>query len=177
VAGVAPLLGSEPAAHLAAAAVRIGYLLSVAGSFVLLLFPLRHVLADVLLGGHDALQRRWLPATAGLVASAYATACYLPSIWGALSLVGATATTAQAWIVPSLVMLALERQLAAGMGGGGAGTGAAAAGFGKGDGGAVARWARAGRVAVAGLILIVGSAMFANAIVGEVLRRVAAQTL
>jgi len=107
---MSPLLGSDLAAHAAALAVRCGYLLSLAGSFVLLLFPLRHVLADVLLGGHDALSARWAPATAGLVATAYLTACFLPSIWTALSLVGATATTMQAWIIPSLLVLVLERR-------------------------------------------------------------------
>jgi hypothetical protein len=94
---IAQLLGSAPAAHAAAFAVRAGYLLSLTGSFTLLLFPLRHVIADVALGGHDALAGSawWLPATAGLAVSAYLTACFLPSIWGALSLTGATATTMQ----------------------------------------------------------------------------------
>jgi hypothetical protein len=46
-ARMAPILGSEAAARAAALAVRAGYLLSLAGSFLLLLFPLRHVLAEV----------------------------------------------------------------------------------------------------------------------------------
>jgi hypothetical protein len=53
----------------------------------------------VLGGGHEELSgsnARWLATTLGLTGTAYATACYLPGIWGALSLVGATAATAQA---------------------------------------------------------------------------------
>lgn len=158
VATMTPLLRYAAAARAAALAVRVGYLLSVAGSFVLLLFPLRHVIADVALGGHDALAPRWVPVTAVLIGSAYCTACYLPSIWGALSFVGATATTTQAWIVPALVMLALERAAPG-----------AAAGAPKRGGAAAA----AARRAVAGVILVVGVLMFANAVVGEVLPRLA----
>ena len=168
-----PLLRTEAAAHAAALAVRAGYLLSIAGSFVLLLFPLRHVIADVVLGGHDALAPRWIPVTAALIGSAYGTACYLPSIWGALSLVGATATTTQAWIVPSLLILAVERAAAKGalqlpL------LAAAGAGGKPGGGGGGGGWARVGRRAVAWVILVIGVLMFANAIIGEALKRVPA---
>ncbi|KAI8475249.1 MAG: transmembrane amino acid transporter protein-domain-containing protein [Monoraphidium minutum] len=113
VAAMTPLLGGAAPAHAAALVVRIGYLLSLTGSFVLLLFPARQVLAEVLLGGHDALAAAWLPATAALTASVYLTAVFLPSIWGALSLVGATAVTVQAWLAPALLVLASERAAAA----------------------------------------------------------------
>jgi len=112
VEDMTPLLRSDLLARAAALTVRGGYLLSLMGSFVLLLFPLRHVLADVLLGGHDALSSRWVPVTACIVGTSYFTACFLPTIWGALTLVGATATTTLSWIIPALLILAVERIVA-----------------------------------------------------------------
>ncbi|GBF92964.1 amino acid transporter [Raphidocelis subcapitata] len=172
-ARMAPILGSEAAARGAALVVRAGYLLSLTGSFLLLLFPLRHVLGEVLLGGHEELaassNRRWLGATAALTGTAYATACFLPGIWGALSLVGATAATAQAWIIPSLIILALDskRLLSSGGGGGGGAEAGPAAAAGAGSG--AAGWARARRRGAAGVILVVGVFMFAQAFVGAFL--------
>ncbi|KAI8474958.1 MAG: transmembrane amino acid transporter protein-domain-containing protein [Monoraphidium minutum] len=168
-AAMAPLLRSLTAARAAALAVRAGYLLSIAGSFTLLLFPLRHVIADVALGGHDALARRWLPVSAALIASAAATAAALPSIWGALALVGATATTAQAWIVPALIILSLERAAARRERSGGGEAGGLAGGKARASG--AARAAAVGRSCVAWLILLLGAGMFANAVLGEAARR------
>lgn len=164
-----PLLASAALAHAAALTLRIGYLLSLTGSFILLLFPLRHVLADVLLSGHDALASRWLPVTFGLTVTAYLTACFLPSIWGALSLVGATAATTQAWIIPSLVIMALDRMQGAGAGGGGVIAGAHGTADDAG-GGRGLLW-RAGRLVLSGVILVVGVAMFFNAILDAVVKR------
>ncbi len=125
VEAMAPLLGSDLLARAAALAVRAGYLMSLMGSFVLLLFPLRHVLADVLLGSHDALTARWIPVTAAIMGTSFCTACFLPTIWDALTLVGATATTTLSWIIPALLILAVERR-GRGRGRGGAGKGAGA---------------------------------------------------
>jgi hypothetical protein len=190
VAAMAPLIGDVPA-RAAALAVRTGYLLSLLGSFVLLLFPLRHVLADVWLGGHDALAPRWLPVTIGLTAAAFLVACFLSSIFDALSVVGATATTTLSWIIPALLMLVVERRgLLRARPGDGAGAAASAAtnaeegkapgGAGGGDGGAAKRVARraraasAARQALAVAIFVIGVLMFANAIVGAVVSRLRA---
>lgn len=50
-----------------------------------------------------------MPLTTLLVVSCAAIGAYLPSIWGALALVGATASTMQAFIIPGLIVLAVER--------------------------------------------------------------------
>lgn len=94
------------------------------------------MLADVALGGAPALSRRWLPATAALTASAYATACYLPSIWDALTLVGATSTTVQSWIMPALIILCVERR---GRGRGDVGGGGSESGGGSAGGGSAGK--------------------------------------
>jgi hypothetical protein len=54
-------------------------------------------------------QKHWLLITTLIVVSASAIGCYLPSIWGALALVGATTSTVQAFIIPGLVILSVER--------------------------------------------------------------------
>jgi hypothetical protein len=70
-------------------------------------------LADQFLpGGQAAVQKHWLLVTSIIVVSAGAIGCYLPSIWGALALVGATTSTVQAFIIPGLVVLSVERQAA-----------------------------------------------------------------
>jgi hypothetical protein len=72
-------------------------------------------LADQFLpGGQAAVQKHWLLVTSLIVVSAGAIGCYLPSIWGALALVGATTSTVQAFIIPGLVILSVERQAARG---------------------------------------------------------------
>jgi hypothetical protein len=143
----------------------------------------RQVIADVALGGHAPPAAEapppanWLASTGGLVATAYLTACFLPGIWGALSLTGATATTAQAWIIPALLILALEPggcRRRRGKAGGGPGAVAPLAEEGGGGGGAGGEEGKAGeggaaasaaRRAAAGLILAVGVVLFANAFV------------
>jgi hypothetical protein len=57
-------------------------------------------------------QKHWLLITTLIVVSASAIGCYLPSIWGALALVGATTSTVQAFIIPGLVILSVERAAA-----------------------------------------------------------------
>jgi hypothetical protein len=189
VAAMAPLIGDLPA-RAAALSVRAGYLLSLLGSFLLLLFPLRHVLADVFLGGHDALASRWIPVTLLLTAVAYGTACFLASIFSALSLVGATATTMLSWVIPALLILVVERRgLAQRTAGGGAPAGAEAEAPGAEEGKAAgkdggvaaggvgwtrARAASAARQCLAAVIFCVGVLMFANAVVGAVMSRFSA---
>jgi hypothetical protein len=59
-------------------------------------------------------QQHWQWLTVALVSTVYGIACFVPSIWGVLGLVGATASTVQAWIIPGLVILTLNRLQAAG---------------------------------------------------------------
>jgi amino acid permease len=109
VAAMGPLIGPA-AAVVMSFAVRVGYLLSIIGSYVLLSYPLRQCIGDLMLpGGQRAVQQHWTTLTVLLVGSVFAIACYLPSIWGALALIGATASTVQAFIVPGLVILAVDR--------------------------------------------------------------------
>lgn len=109
VAAMGPLIG--PAAALVmAGAVRVGYLLSLVGSYVLLCYPLRQCIGDLMLpGGQRAVFENWQVLTVALVGSVYGIGCYLPSIWGALAMIGATASTVQAFIIPGLVVLSVER--------------------------------------------------------------------
>jgi amino acid permease len=112
-AAMGPLVGHVPA-HLIACTVRFGYLFSLVGSYVLLTYPLRQCIGDVVWGDQDAVQQHWQWLTVGLVSTVYGIACFVPSIWGVLGLVGATASTVQAWIIPGLVILTLNRLQAAG---------------------------------------------------------------
>lgn len=73
-------------------------------------------LADQFLpGGQATVKKHWMLITTLIVASAGAIGCYLPSIWGALALVGATTSTVQAFIIPGLVILSVERAAARGL--------------------------------------------------------------
>jgi solute carrier family 38 (sodium-coupled neutral amino acid transporter), member 2 len=107
-AAFAPMIDAGAAAA-AAGAVRVGYLASIVGSFVLLTHPLRQCIGDLLLGGQRAVAAHWQVMTLVLVGGAYAVGCFVPTIWSALALVGATTSTVQAFIVPGLVVLAAQR--------------------------------------------------------------------
>jgi amino acid permease len=109
VEAISPLIGFYPA-HIVACVVRFGYLCSLVGSYVLLCFPLRQCLGEVVLSGQEDVERLWLPLTAGLVSTVYCIACFVPSIWGVLGFVGATASTVQAWIMPGLIMWVISQQ-------------------------------------------------------------------
>lgn len=73
------------------------------------------------------MQKHWLRITTLLVLSASAIGCYLPSIWGALALVGATTSTVQAFIIPGLVIISVERVAAKALAASSSHTGRAAA--------------------------------------------------
>ncbi|KAF6236268.1 transmembrane amino acid transporter protein-domain-containing protein [Scenedesmus sp. NREL 46B-D3] len=181
VAAMGPLIGPA-AAVVMSFAVRVGYLLSIIGSYVLLCYPLRQCIGDLMLpGGQRAVQQHWTTLTALLVGTVFAIACYLPSIWGALALIGATASTVQAFIVPGLVILAVDR-VESTKAATAAATAAAAAGAGRPDstrvpllhasgGGAVAGAAPGSaaakllRQATAVFVIVLGVGLFANSIV------------
>lgn len=89
---------------------RGGFLVSLLGSFALLMFPLRTCLIELLWGGKvlkglsgpakaTAVSRLegqyYAPLTYGILASTVATAVLVPDIWAALSIVGDLASTMQ----------------------------------------------------------------------------------
>eukprot|EP00882_Tetradesmus_deserticola_P012493 GHRQ01013239.1.p1 GENE.GHRQ01013239.1~~GHRQ01013239.1.p1 ORF type:complete len:419 (-),score=149.38 GHRQ01013239.1:346-1602(-) len=180
VAAMGPLIGSA-AAVVMSFAVRVGYLLSIIGSYVLLCYPLRQCIGDLLLpGGQRAVQQHWTMLTGLLVGSVFAIACYLPSIWGALALIGATASTVQAFIIPGLIILAVDR-----LEGTKAATAAAAAGNGRLDSTRVpllhasavgaapgaasgSTAAKLSRQVTAVFVIALGVGLFANSIVDNV---------
>ena len=92
------------------ALVRGGFLVSLLGSFALLMFPLRTCLIELLWGGKDLKgtsgpakaaavgrieSQYYAPLTYGILASTVATAVLVPDIWAALSIVGDLASTMQ----------------------------------------------------------------------------------
>jgi len=92
------------------ALVRGGFLVSLLGSFALLMYPLRTCLIELLWGGKQLKglsgsakaaavskieQQHFAPITYGILASTVATAVLVPDIWAALSIVGDLASTMQ----------------------------------------------------------------------------------
>lgn len=92
------------------ALVRGGFLVSLLGSFALLMYPLRTCLIELLWGGKDLKgtsgaakaaavsriqQQYYVPLTYGILTSTVATAVLVPDIWAALSIVGDLASTMQ----------------------------------------------------------------------------------
>lgn len=119
--GMAPLIGST-AAQALSALVRGGFLVSLLGSFALLMYPLRTCLIELLWGGKQLKglsgsakaaavskieQQHFAPITYGILASTVATAVLVPDIWAALSIVGDLASTMQAFVIPGLLGLGL----------------------------------------------------------------------
>jgi ABC-type phosphate transport system permease subunit len=102
--------------------VRGGFLVSLLGSYVLLMYPLRSCIAELAFGKAEAakksatsssnqlsdLENKWFfPLTYGILLSTTAVAVLVPNIWAALSVVGDLASTVQAFILPALIGLAL----------------------------------------------------------------------
>jgi hypothetical protein len=92
------------------ALVRGGFLVSLLGSFALLMFPLRTCLIELLWGGKELKgtsgpakaaavskiqSQYYAPLTYGILAATVATAVLVPDIWAALSIVGDLASTMQ----------------------------------------------------------------------------------
>jgi amino acid permease len=119
--GMAGLLGPQLASVLSVV-VRGGFLVSLLGSFALLMFPLRTCLIELIWNKQLAAagsgpakaavtgeieQKHYTVLTYGILASTVATAVLVPDIWAALSIVGDLASTVQAFVVPALIGLAL----------------------------------------------------------------------
>jgi len=106
--------------------VRLGYFISLIGSFVLTLHPLRHCCLEVTLGSNfhtqgikGSFRKAWLPAslseqhlftpvTVVLLVMCYMMAVLIPSIWIVISLVGSAASTLMGFIFPGFVILMLD---------------------------------------------------------------------
>jgi len=107
VDAMAPLAGPVLAYGIAVS-VRIGYFLSLIGSFALCMYPLKHCCLEALLRkkyhtiGAVAAESHpiTLPLTVALTVGMYFVAAYVPSIWLLLSLVGSAAATLMAFIFP-----------------------------------------------------------------------------
>eukprot|EP00878_Enallax_costatus_P026936 GHUV01028951.1.p1 GENE.GHUV01028951.1~~GHUV01028951.1.p1 ORF type:complete len:247 (+),score=76.73 GHUV01028951.1:660-1400(+) len=119
--GMAPLIGSQLASVMSVI-VRGGFLVSLLGSFALLMFPLRTCLIELLWNKQlsaagsgpakaavtaELESKHYTVLTYGILASTVATAVLVPDIWAALSIVGDLASTVQAFVVPALIGLAL----------------------------------------------------------------------
>ena len=134
-------------------------MVSLLGSFALLMYPLRTCLIDVFWRkkGPEAakIESQNFPLlTYGTLIAATATAVLVPNIWAALSIVGDLASTVQAFILPAIIGLALAtkesfKKLAAQ----------------KGDKGE----ANGLQVLLGTVVLVIGVALFANGIVQRVM--------
>lgn len=89
--------------------VRLGYLVSIVGSAVLTMFPLRTALADLILpmfaqSGQYTLDMIFVPLTLGILAFGYLMAVIVPSIWIVISLVGSVSATGVGFVFPSIIV-------------------------------------------------------------------------
>ncbi|GAX82610.1 hypothetical protein CEUSTIGMA_g10036.t1 [Chlamydomonas eustigma] len=105
-----PLIGVV-GASIVGCVVRLGYFVSLVGSFILTLHPLRHCVLEIILGSNfeteSTLEKRlFLPVTLGLLLACYSMAVLIPSIWVVISLVGSVASTLMGFIFPAIVILA-----------------------------------------------------------------------
>jgi len=104
---LAAIVGPAPAAAVAAA-VRVAFLLALAGSYLLMLYPLRECAIEIVFH-HRHFGRRlhalFLPLTLFLAGSAWAIAGAVPNIFTAIALIGAVSSTVTAFIFPAALVL------------------------------------------------------------------------
>ncbi|KAG2437215.1 hypothetical protein HXX76_005878 [Chlamydomonas incerta] len=109
-AELVPLIGTT-AANVVSLAIKAGYAVSLVGSAVLIMFPLRQSLlelvapAAVLPGSPPVSTRLYLSCTYALLASVYVIAVYVPSIWDVISFVGSVACTIMCFIIPAALLV------------------------------------------------------------------------
>ncbi|GFR48283.1 hypothetical protein Agub_g10058, partial [Astrephomene gubernaculifera] len=107
---LAPLIG-EAAGVAVSLGVKGGYTASLVGSSVLIMFPLRQAVmelvapAQVAPGAPPVSTTLYLSCTYGLLASAYGIAVFVPSIWDVISFVGAVACTIMCFIIPAALLV------------------------------------------------------------------------
>mmetsp|Transcript_25582 Transcript_25582/g.64909 ORF Transcript_25582/g.64909 Transcript_25582/m.64909 type:complete len:547 (-) Transcript_25582:409-2049(-) len=110
-AAMAPLVGHAWALAISYA-VRTGYLLSIVGSAVLTMFPLRTALADLVhpwvplswRNGVDDKSTLFVPLSLGILLFAYVLAVAVPSIWVVISLVGSVSATFIGYGCPAAIL-------------------------------------------------------------------------
>ncbi|KAG2441362.1 hypothetical protein HYH02_009953 [Chlamydomonas schloesseri] len=109
-AELTPLIGAT-AGNVVSLAIKAGYAVSLVGSAVLIMFPLRQSLlelvapAAVLPGAPPVSTRLYLSCTYGLLATVYGIAVYVPSIWDVISFVGSVACTIMCFIIPAALLV------------------------------------------------------------------------
>ncbi|KAG2495876.1 hypothetical protein HYH03_006114 [Edaphochlamys debaryana] len=112
---LAPLLGAT-AAPFVSFGIKGGYAVSLVGSAVLIMFPLRQSLLEMLVpaeavpGGPPVRATLYLGCTYGLLATVYVIAVFVPSIWDVISFVGAVACTIMCFIIPGLLLVKYKDQ-------------------------------------------------------------------
>ncbi|GIL81254.1 hypothetical protein Vretimale_1187 [Volvox reticuliferus] len=107
---LSPLIG-QTAATVVSLGIKGGYAGSLIGSSVLIMFPLRQSLLEVvapkqaLPGAPPVSTPLYLSCTFGLLAATYGIAVFVPSIWDVISFVGAVACTIMCFIIPAALIL------------------------------------------------------------------------
>ncbi|KAG2441363.1 hypothetical protein HYH02_009954 [Chlamydomonas schloesseri] len=109
-AELTPLIGAT-AGNVASLAIKAGYAVSLVGSAVLIMFPLRQSLLELLVpakvahGAKPVTMWLFLPCTYFLLATAYGVAVYVPSIWTVISFVGSVSCTITGFMIPAALLL------------------------------------------------------------------------
>ncbi|KAG2437216.1 hypothetical protein HXX76_005879 [Chlamydomonas incerta] len=109
-AELAPLIGTT-AANVVSLAIKAGYAVSLVGSAVLIMFPLRQSMLELLVpkavshGAKPVSMWLFLPCTYFLLAGSYVIAVYVPSIWDVISFVGSVGCTIVGFMIPAALLL------------------------------------------------------------------------
>lgn len=89
--------------------VRLGYCLCLMATFAMLNWALRQTLSRMVLGVDMPQGAAFYGLSYGILAVLYAVSIAFPSVWGAMSLTGATAAVMVAFILPGALVLRLQR--------------------------------------------------------------------
>lgn len=104
---ISPMVGTV-GAHIIAHIVRVGFGMSMAGSYLLALFPQRDCVVELLFGKSQLqrrLQQHFTLLTLSLVTGVYITAVVIPDIWLAMQIVGCVAATIMGFVLPAVIVL------------------------------------------------------------------------
>ncbi|GLC41525.1 hypothetical protein PLESTM_001205800 [Pleodorina starrii] len=110
-----PMIGAT-AANVVSLGIKAGYAGSLVGSAVLIMFPLRQSVLEVvaptsvLPGAAPVPTSLYLSSTYGLLATTYVIAVFVPSIWDVISFVGAVACTIMCFIIPAALTIQFKDQ-------------------------------------------------------------------
>ncbi|KAK9815771.1 hypothetical protein WJX72_009225 [[Myrmecia] bisecta] len=104
-----PLIGRTPA-EVFCTAVRLAYCICLSAAFALVNWALRETLASLILREEHLAGVGFYALTCATLGVLYATAVVVPSIWFAMSLMGATASVTLGFIFPGLLATKLDSQ-------------------------------------------------------------------